>query len=91
MDEVVGKIKISNDLGVHARAAAKIVELGNKFESRLYLKKGDREVDGSSILAILTLSCPKGTEIAARIVGKDSAAFMAGLRELVERKFGEAK
>jgi phosphocarrier protein len=89
--ELTEKIAISNDLGLHARAAAKIVELGNKFESRLYLRKDDREVDGSSILAILTLSCPKGTEIEARIVGMDSEAFMVGLRELLEQKFGEAK
>jgi phosphocarrier protein len=89
--ELFEKIRISNDLGLHARAAAKIVALGSEFESRLYLKKDDREVDGSSILAILTLSCPKGTEIEARIVGTDSETFMVRLRELLEHKFGEAK
>ena len=89
--ELCERIRISNDLGLHARAAAKIVELGNKFESQLYLKKDDREVDGSSILAILTLSCPKGTEIEVRIVGNDSEAFMVRLRELLEQKFGEAR
>ena len=88
---MVRKIRIRNDLGLHARAAAKIVELGNKFESQLYLRKDDREVDGSSILAILTLSCPQGTEIEARIVGKDSEAFMGGLIELIEHGFGEVK
>jgi phosphocarrier protein HPr len=89
--ELTKKIKIKNDLGLHARAAAKIVKLGNDYKSQLFLKKGDREADGSSILSILTLSCPKGTEIEARIVGEDSAAFMEGLRGLLDQKFGESK
>lgn len=89
--ELFKKIKIRNDLGLHARAAAKIVELSNQFESQLFLNKGGREVDGSSILSILTLSCPKGTEIEARIVGEDSEAFMDKLDELLEQKFGESR
>ena len=89
--EVSKKIKINNDFGLHARAAAKIVELGSEYKSQLFIKKGDREVDGSSILSILTLSCPKGTEIEARIVGEDSEAFMQRLGELLEKKFGESR
>ena len=89
--ELFKKLKIRNDLGLHARAAAKIVELSNQFESQLFLKKGVREVDGSSILSILTLSCPKGTEIEARIVGEDSEAFMDKLNELLEQRFGESR
>ena len=89
--ELVKKLKISNNLGLHARAAGKIVELANQHESRLFLKKDDQEVDGSSILSILTLSCPKGTEIQARIVGEDSDCFMEKLGELFEQKFGEGK
>jgi 16S rRNA (cytidine1402-2'-O)-methyltransferase len=89
--ELVKKLKIKNSLGLHARAASKIVELANQHESRLFLKKDDQEVDGSSILSILTLSCPKGTEIQARIVGEDSDLFMGKLCELFEQKFGEGK
>jgi phosphocarrier protein HPr len=89
--ELSKKIRISNDLGLHARAAAKIVELGRQYKSQLFLRKDDREVDGSSILSILTLSCPKGTEIEARIVGEDSEAFMERLGELLGQKFGEIK
>ena len=86
---MVKKLKILNDLGLHARAAAKIVALGKGHNSQLFLKKDGQEVDGSSILSILTLSCPKGTEVEARIVGEDSEDFMEELRELVEQKFGE--
>ena len=89
--ELIRKIKIKNDLGLHARAAAKIVKLGNEYKSQLFLKKGDQEADGSSILSILTLSCPKGTEIEARIVGEDSEAFMEGLRGLLDQRFGESR
>jgi 16S rRNA (cytidine1402-2'-O)-methyltransferase len=89
--ELIKKLKIRNNLGLHARAAGKIVELANQHESRLFLQKGGQEVDGSSILSILTLSCPKGTEIQARIVGKDSESFMEKLDELFEQKFGEGK
>ena len=85
------KIKIMNDLGLHARAAARIVELDKQYKSQLFLKRGDREADGSSILSILTLSCPKGTEIEARIVGEDSEDFMERLSQLLEQRFGESR
>ena len=89
--ELCKKIKIINDLGLHARAAARIVGLGKQYKSRLFLKRGEREADGSSILSILTLSCPKGTEIEARIVGEDSEAFMENLSQLLEQRFGESR
>ncbi|MBW1849996.1 MAG: HPr family phosphocarrier protein [Deltaproteobacteria bacterium] len=89
--EHVKKLKIQNKLGLHARAAGKIVMLGNRYISRLSLEKNGQEVDGSSILSILTLSCPKGTEIQARIVGEDSESFMEKLSELFEQKFGEGR
>ena len=89
--ERVRKLLIKNELGLHARAAAKIVALGGRYKSALYLKRDDHEVDGSSILSILTLACPKGTEICARAVGEDSEALIESLTELFEQKFGEGK
>jgi phosphotransferase system HPr (HPr) family protein len=89
--ELCKKIKIMNDLGLHARAAARIVELDKQYKSQLFLKRGDREADGSSILSILTLSCPKGTEIEARIVGEDSEAFMERLGQLLEQRVEESR
>lgn len=91
MQAVTKNLKVHNDLGIHARAAARIVTLGREFESKLTFKKNGVEVDGSSILSILTLSCPKGTEVEARIVGEDSDRFMEKLSELFEQKFGEMK
>jgi len=87
--QVVKKLRIKNSLGLHARAAGKIVELGNQYRAKLFLRKGEHEVDGGSILSILTLSCPKGTEVEARIAGEDSEEFMRELGDLFERRFGE--
>ena len=89
--ELDKKLKIRNKLGLHARAAAKIVEISNQYESRLFLKKNNREVDGRNILSILTLSCPMDTEIEVRIEVEDSESFMEKLCELFEQKFGESR
>ena len=85
------KLKIDNDLGLHARSAARIVKLAEQYNSKIFFRKGEQEVDGSSILSILTLACPKGTEIQARIIGEDSEELMEALSDLFERKFGEIK
>jgi phosphocarrier protein HPr len=87
----IRKLKIKNELGLHARAVAKIVAVGNKYKSQLFIQKGNKEVDGSSILSVLTLSCPKGTEIYAKIIGEDCKDFMDELSDLFESKFGERK
>ena len=89
--EIIRKLRIKNDLGLHARAAAKIVALVGQYQAEFFLRKGDQEVDGSSILAILTLACPKGTEIEARVVGNDSETLIEAMRDLFEQKFGESR
>jgi len=89
--EMVRRLKIRNSLGLHARAAAKIVELAGRYESELFLKKDGRQVDGSNILSILTLACPKGTDMEVRIIGEDSEQFMTELDALFQGKFGENK
>jgi phosphocarrier protein HPr len=86
------RLKIINNLGLHGRAAAKIVELNSRYKSRLFFKRdGYNEVDGSSILSMLTLACPKGTEVEARAVGEDSDNLLEDLSRLFEAKFGEGK
>lgn len=89
--ELIKILRIVNDLGIHARAAAKIVELSGRYKAKLHLRKADHEVDASNILSILTLSCPKGTDILARAVGEDSEALLEELSVLFEHKFGEPK
>ena len=89
--ELIKKLRIDNDLGLHARAAARIVELSKHYESELFLSKDEEEVEGTNILSILTLACPRGTEIEVRIVGEDSEELLKELSELFEQKFGEKK
>ena len=89
--ELVKKLRIENELGLHARAAAKIVALAGHYKASLFLKKEDQEVEGSSILSILTLACPRGTELVARATGEDSEMLMSALSSLFEQKFGEGK
>lgn len=89
--ELTRKFVIQNELGLHARAAARIVSLASRYHSLLFIRKGDHEVEGSSILSILTLACPKGTEVLARAVGEDSDALIEALAGLFEQHFGEAR
>ena len=89
--EVIRKLTIRNDLGLHARVAAKIVARASGHKSEIFIRKGKNEVTASSILSILTLSCPKGTEIEARIVGEDAAEFMERLSLMFEQRFGEGR
>ncbi|MBW2016724.1 MAG: HPr family phosphocarrier protein [Deltaproteobacteria bacterium] len=90
-NEQIRTLRIENELGLHARSAAKIVALANQFKADLYFKKEGQEVDGSSILSILTLACPRGTEIEVRTVGEESVALMEAVSELFKEKFGELK
>jgi phosphotransferase system HPr (HPr) family protein len=86
------KLKIINDLGIHARSSARIVELAGKYNSKIYFKKnGHEEVEGDSILSILTLACPKGTELNVRAVGDDAGELLNAMERLFEQKFYEDK
>ncbi len=87
--EVKKKLKVKNDLGLHARSAAMIVELAKKYNSKLYFKKGDQEIEGDSILSLLTLACPKGTELEVKAVGEDAERLINELTILFEKGFGE--
>jgi phosphotransferase system enzyme I (PtsI) len=85
----IRSLKVTNELGMHARAAGQIVALASKYDAKLRLKKDTREADGSSILSILTLAVPPGEEIEARIIGRDAKDFMDELERLFDNKFGE--
>jgi len=87
--EEIRSLKVINEFGIHARAASQIVRLAGKYKAKLFFKKDTREVDGSSILSILSLACLKGSEIEARIIGKDVKEFMDELEGLFKGKFGE--
>ena len=81
--------EITNKLGIHARVAAKLVETANRFQAEIFLEKDGVEVNGRSILGILTLYCPQGSRLTIRVVGVDSGEAIAAFAGLIEAKFGE--
>jgi phosphocarrier protein len=83
------RVRIVNRLGLHARAAARFVELATRFESHVQLKRDGDAVDGKSILGILTLAAPRGTELEIVAEGSDEASALAALQDLVDSGFGE--
>ena len=89
--EEIRCLKVMNELGMHARVAGMIVGLAGKYKSKLFLKRDNREADGSSILSILSLACPKDSEVTARIVGEDAKEFMEELERLFNSEFGESR
>jgi phosphocarrier protein len=81
--------KIVNRLGLHARAAAQLVQTANQFSSDVSIVKEDIEVNGKSIMGILLLAAPQGTDISVTVVGDDEEQAMNVIAELIEAGFGE--
>ena len=84
-------VLVSNKLGLHARAAAKLVRLASRFSSEIHLSREDanQRIDSKSILGVLMLAASKGTRLVISIDGQDEAEAVEAIRELFEAKFGE--
>jgi phosphocarrier protein HPr len=82
-------ITIKNKLGLHARAAVKFVNTANRFVADVHIVKDGSEIDGKSILGILTLAATQGSDIVLKIDGPDEAAAWTALAELIDGRFGE--
>ena len=80
---------VRNKLGLHARAAAKIVQTSSQFHSRILIIKNSQEADAKSMLDIMTLSCPQGTRVELCAEGKDAAEALTALAVLFDNKFDE--
>lgn len=83
------EIEITNRLGLHARAAAKLVHVAGRFESKITLAVGEERVDGKSILGILLLAAAQGSWLTISCQGRDEAEAAAALCALIADKFGE--
>ncbi len=86
-------LRIKSELGLHARAAAKLVKLTSQFESEIRLSRlnVEEQVDAKSILGILLLAAAKGTELQVMTDGEDEDAAMEAVEQLVNNRFGEEK
>ena len=82
-------MKILNSLGLHARPSAQFVQIASKFKSDVYLSKNDREVNGKSIMGVMTLAAEMGSLLTIKIDGNDEKNAMEALVNLINSKFNE--
>ncbi|MEW6264714.1 MAG: HPr family phosphocarrier protein [Thermodesulfobacteriota bacterium] len=83
------ELTIVNKLGLHARAAAQLVQLSQTFQAEILLEKAGQPVDAKSVLALLMLECPLGTRVKVRASGVDADEAVTAVARLIENKFGE--
>jgi len=83
------EIRITNKLGLHTRAAAKLVTCAGVFSSRVQLEWKDRRVNGKSIIEVMMLAATQGSVLVLLIEGEDEATACAVLERLIADRFGE--
>ena len=86
----VGKVIVSNERGLHARAAAKFVKLANKFSSEIWVEKDDEEINGKSIMGLMMLAAGNGSKLKFIANGADADKMLKDMTALFERKFEES-
>jgi phosphocarrier protein HPr len=82
-------LKITNRTGLHARPAALLVKTTGKFKSDIYISKDGYEVNGKSIMGVMTLAAESGSVLEVRIEGDDEQEAMAALEDLINKNFFE--
>ena len=88
---IIKKLTILNKLGLHARAAAKVVSIANEFESKIIITKDGKNADARSIMKLLMLSASQGSRIRIEIDGTDQKDAMKSIERLFNNKFDEQK
>jgi phosphocarrier protein HPr len=84
-------LTISNKLGLHARASAKLSKLAGSFKSEVFLTRNERRVNAKSIMGVMMLAAGQGIEVELETDGVDEQAAMDALRQLIEGRFGEGQ
>lgn len=85
------ELVISNKLGLHARASAKLVQLASRYKASVFIQAKGREVNAKSIMGLMLLAAPKGTPIRLRTEGEDADEALEAAVDLFERKFDEGE
>jgi len=80
---------IKNRLGLHARAAAQLVQTASRFRADVTVEKDGMEVNGKSIMGILMLAAPQGSQIVVSVAGEDAEQAMTAIGQLINDGFGE--
>ncbi len=87
--EITEKMKITNRLGLHLRAAAEFVRISSKFKCWILVKNHHRTADGKSLINLMTLASPFGSELTITFRGEDAWDARSAIRDLVLNKFGD--
>jgi len=83
------EIEITNKLGLHARASAKLTQLASAFNSEVWMEKGARRINAKSIMGVMMLAAGKGSTVVVEAVGADEQPALESLLKLIADKFGE--
>ncbi len=89
MGKLIKKLEIKNKLGLHARAAALLVQTVNKFAAQVMVSKDGQSADGRSIMGVLTLAATQGSKIQVEATGEDAERAIKAIEKLVESRFNE--
>jgi len=84
-------VTISNKLGLHARASAKLTKLAGSFQSEVWMARGERRVNAKSIMGVMMLAAGIGTQVEVETIGPDEQAAMDAIVALIDDKFGEGE
>ena len=84
------ELVVQNKMGIHARPAAMIVRITNKFKAEVFVEKDEEQVNGNSIMGLMMLAAGKGSKVKFIVTGEDAAAMVAELEALFTKKFDEA-
>ncbi len=88
--QTIRELVVQNKMGIHARPAAMIVRVTNKFKADVLVEKDDEQVNGKSIMGLMMLAAGKGSKVRFSVTGEDGAAMLDELEALFARKFDEA-
>lgn len=83
------ELLVSNKLGLHARASAKLTQVASAFESEVWLTRNGRRVNAKSIMGVMMLAAGKGASLTVEAVGEDAQAAIDAIRALFAERFGE--
>jgi phosphocarrier protein HPr len=85
------EIEITNKLGLHARASAKLTQLASGFNSEVWMEKGTRRINAKSIMGVMMLAAGRGSTVVVETVGADEQPALESLLKLIADKFGEGE
>jgi phosphocarrier protein HPr len=85
------EVLISNKLGLHARASAKLTQLASRFQAEVWLARNGRRVNAKSIMGVMMLAAGNGTNLTLEAEGADETEAISALQALIENKFDEGE